>query len=135
MYLYAFIVLCIIAGSVVAFYYLGESATKLEDNEPLSKLKICPSNCQKGSKDPKCQNCIPLDEAIDRTPEPIMEEEMTPEPTLEPNYPMTPEIKYDERKEYEMNQRIKIIEEVKSENEYIRRLNERIDEINKEIKN
>lgn len=143
MYFYAFIVLCIVAGSVVAFYYLGESVTKL-DHESKSKIKICPLKCYRGSKDKECQNCVLYHDAIDTTPSPSEEEEVSgEEEVLEPTIPMTflpdmtpePRIGYDEKKDNEMRNRIKIIEEVKSENEYIKKLNERIDEINMEIKN
>ena len=135
MYLYAFIILCIVAGSVVAFYYLGESVNQLDKiPESRSKLKVCPPGCQKGSKEERCMNCVPYEEAIDLSgEESVLEEEMEIMPT--PEVRPTPEIRYDERREFERNQRIKEMEEVKSENDYIRKLNERIDEINKEIKN
>ena len=86
-YLYAFIILCILGGVGVSIYFFTNSIIDLKERENDSVLRICPPDCQGD----ECKNCLKYDEVV------LEEEEMM------------------------------------GEDEYIRRLNERIEKINKKL--
>ena len=110
LYFYAFLVLCIVAGSAVGLYFISDSYIKIKDEKSLSSIEVCPPGVNRA-------DCLKYEDVISS------EEQEEDKQLSTPTFPTGLEDK-------RIN---KLSDDVKDENDYIMNLNKKIDEINEKL--